>query len=172
MKTAVSPTWWQDQRWQGWLRLLQGVLEIQSFNIPRYKTDLQNVGKRSKDPFHVLPEGRKTEPGASGRRRNASLCPAEGRSLPGATEKRWGKPTSAQAAAEAQRSASPSLKCSSGAQSAPAKEHSAAPHRLPRGLVLRLEQHSIPEPYSKPCRCWGRQHSSSRRAGEDPSPAG
>lgn len=75
MKTAVSPTWWHDQRWQGWLRLLQGVLEIQSFNIPRYKTDLQNVGKRSKDPFHVLPEGRKTEPGASGRRRNACVLP-------------------------------------------------------------------------------------------------
>lgn len=53
----------------GMAQTLQGVLEIQSFNIPRYKSDLQNVGKRRKDPFHVLPEGRKTEPGASGRKR-------------------------------------------------------------------------------------------------------
>lgn len=93
----------------------------------------------------MLPEGRKTDPGASGRKRNASLCPAEGRSLPGMMEKGWGKPTSAQAAAEAQRNPSPSLKCSPGAESAPAKEPSAAPHRFPRGLVLSFEQHSIPE---------------------------
>lgn len=39
-----------------------------------------------KDPFQVLPEGKKIEPGASGRKRNASLCPAEGRSLPGTAE--------------------------------------------------------------------------------------
>lgn len=78
-------------------------------------------------------------------RGNASLCPAEGRSLPGTIEKGWGKPTSAQAAAEVQRNLSPSLKCSPGAQSAPAKVPSAAPHRFPRGLVPRFEQHSIPE---------------------------
>lgn len=100
---------------------------MQSFNTSRYKTDLQKVGKKRKDPFHVLPEGRKTEPGASGRKRNASLCPAEGRSLPGTKEKGWGKPTSARAAAEAQRNSSPSLKRSPGAQSALAKEPS-APH--------------------------------------------
>lgn len=80
-------------------------------------------------------------------RGNASLRPAEGRSLPGTMEKGWGKPTSAQVAAEAQRNPSPSLKCSSGGLSAleVAKEPSAAPHRFPRGLVPRFEQHSIPE---------------------------
>lgn len=110
---------------------------------------------RRKHCFHVLPEGRKIEPGASGRKRNASLCPAEGRSLPGTTEKGWGKPTSAQAAVEAQRSLSH--------PSNTAQEHSQPLQRSPQQQHRDFQGVWYPGLNSTASqRSWGRQHSSSR----------
>lgn len=155
-----------------------------------YETDVQNMGRRTKDSFHVPATGKE------GRHRRLSkkgeeecffcACPTKGRLLHDTTDKGWEKPVSIRAAAEVKGNPSHSLKCkhrSQGTCSVAAKESTVARNTDFQGVhYLGFEQHgrtSNSYPPNLSGRTLGRAKAlgeggtaASRRSGGDTSPAG
>lgn len=113
-----------------------------SFNTRqlRYETDLQNVGRGSRDslPCACHRELRQTQvPQQEGKGEERVSPHTEGRLLRDTTDEGWGEPLGTHAAAQGKGNPSPCLKSrhrSPGARSAPAKEPPVAPKVGSQGL--------------------------------------